>query len=61
MSSAAVRPGPSNPKPMTTVPLSAVVTEAVRRWYLETHKEAVKGDVVTTCSCQPVLAPGLLH
>ena len=28
------------------VPLSVVVTDAVKRWYVETNKEAVKGDVV---------------
>ncbi|KAK9810453.1 hypothetical protein WJX72_010920 [[Myrmecia] bisecta] len=43
--SSAVRPGPSSAKAPPSVPLAAVVTEAVRRWYLETHKEAVKGDV----------------
>ena len=32
-------------KPLTA-PLSAVVTDAVRRWFLETSKEAAKGDVV---------------
>lgn len=27
-------------------PLSIVVTDAVKRWYIDTNKEAVKGDVV---------------
>lgn len=27
-------------------PLSVVVTDAVKRWYVDTNKEAVKGDVV---------------
>ena len=27
-------------------PLSLVVTDAVKRWYIDTNKEAVKGDVV---------------
>ena len=29
------------------MPLSAVVTDAVRRWFLETEKEALRGDVVS--------------
>ena len=29
-----------------SVPLSAVVTDAVQRWHMETSKEALKGDVV---------------
>ena len=29
-------------------PLSIVVTDAVKRWYIDTNKEAVKGDVVCT-------------
>ena len=33
-----------------SAPLSAVVTDAVRRWYLETSKEAAKGDVVRATS-----------
>ena len=28
------------------LPLSVVVTDAVRRWYLEAEKEAQRGDVV---------------
>ena len=30
-----------------SVPLSAVVRDAVRRWFLDTHKEALRGDVVS--------------
>ena len=29
-----------------SAPLSAVVTDAVQRWHMETSKEALKGDVV---------------
>ena len=29
------------------LPLSVVVTDAVRRWYLEAEKEAQRGDVVS--------------
>ena len=32
-------------------PLSVVVTDAVKRWYIDTNKEAVKGDVVCTLVC----------
>ena len=35
-------------------PLSLVVTDAVKRWYMDTNKEAVKGDVVSFCSCSKV-------
>ena len=35
-------------------PLSIVVTDAVKRWYIDTNKEAVKGDVVCTLG-EPVL------
>ncbi len=28
-------------------PLGAVVSDALRRWYLETEKEALRGDVVS--------------
>ena len=31
---------------MKRMPLGAVVTDAVRRWYLETEREASRGDVV---------------
>ena len=34
-------------------PLSIVVTDAVKRWYIDTNKEAVKGDVVCTVSSCP--------
>ena len=30
---------------MEKMPLSAVVTDAVRRWYVETEREASRGDV----------------
>ncbi|KAK9808543.1 hypothetical protein WJX73_006849 [Symbiochloris irregularis] len=36
---------PSQEKPQSTAPLSMVVTDAVRRWFVETSKEASKGDV----------------
>ena len=29
-----------------SAPLSAVVSNAVRRWFVDTHKEAIRGDVV---------------
>ncbi|KAL0031484.1 hypothetical protein WJX77_002861 [Trebouxia sp. C0004] len=32
--------------PPVRAPLSLVVTDAVKRWYIDTNKEAVKGDVV---------------
>ena len=31
-----------------SAPLSAVVSNAVRRWFVDTHKEAIRGDVVRT-------------
>ena len=31
---------------MPTAPLTAVVHDAVRRWFQEAHKEAQRGDVV---------------
>lgn len=33
--------------------LSLVVTDAVRRWYLETEKEAERGDVVSSRPAPP--------
>jgi TPR repeat protein len=30
---------------LQTAPLSAVVTDAVKRWFQETNKEAMKGDI----------------
>jgi hypothetical protein len=33
-------------RPMATAPLKAVVADAVRRWYLDAQKEALRGDVV---------------
>ena len=32
---------------MPTAPLTAVVHDAVRRWFQEAHKEAQRGDVVS--------------
>lgn len=37
-------------------PLSIVVTDAVKRWYMDTNKEAVKGDVVSV-NCGSALSP----
>lgn len=37
-------------------PLSIVVTDAVKRWYMDTNKEAVKGDVVSV-DCSSALTP----
>ena len=39
--------------------LSAVVTDAVKRWYMDTNKEAVKGDVVSkaVAGFVPAFAP----
>lgn len=34
-------------RPLASAPLTAVVHDAVRRWFQETHKEAQRGDVVT--------------
>ena len=36
-------PGAGSP---ATAPLSAVVSNAVRRWFVDTHKETIRGDVV---------------
>ena len=36
----------SEEQPLLRTPLSTVVTDAVKRWYIDTNKEAVKGDVV---------------
>lgn len=38
-------------------PLGAVVSDALRRWYLETEKEALRGDVVSYCVCALLLRP----
>ncbi|EIE25520.1 hypothetical protein COCSUDRAFT_32673 [Coccomyxa subellipsoidea C-169] len=32
-------------RPVPSAPLTAVVHDAVRRWFQETHKEALRGDV----------------
>ncbi len=34
-------------RPVPSAPLTAVVNDAVRRWFQETHKEALRGDVVS--------------
>ncbi|KAK9822169.1 hypothetical protein WJX81_004307 [Elliptochloris bilobata] len=31
--------------PAASAPLSAVVSNAVRRWFIDAHKEAIRGDV----------------
>ena len=41
-----VKPQPEAVRPMPTAPLTAVVHDAVRRWFQEAHKEAQRGDVV---------------
>ena len=38
--------GESEGGPAASAPLSAVVSNAVRRWFVDTHKEAIRGDVV---------------
>ena len=38
--------GASAGGPAASAPLSAVVSNAVRRWFVDTHKEAMRGDVV---------------
>ena len=38
-----------------TAPLSAVVSNAVRRWFIDAHKEAIRGDVVRSSNPPPVL------
>lgn len=38
--------GESESGPAASAPLSAVVSNAVRRWFVDTHKEAIRGDVV---------------
>ena len=35
-------------RPVPSAPLTAVVHDAVRRWFVETQKEAMKGDVVSS-------------
>lgn len=36
----------ANGRPPQSCPLSLVVTDAVRRWYSDAHRDALKGDVV---------------
>ncbi|CAK0747982.1 hypothetical protein CVIRNUC_001804 [Coccomyxa viridis] len=40
-----VKPQAEAVRPMPTAPLTAVVHDAVRRWFQEAHKEAQRGDV----------------
>jgi hypothetical protein len=47
---------PNGTRAPQSVPLSAVVQDAVRRWFLDTHKEALRGDVVSS-TVQPSLWP----
>ena len=42
-----VKPQPEAARPVPTAPLTAVVHDAVRRWFQEAHKEAQRGDVVS--------------
>jgi len=37
---------PADGSPAPAAPLSAVVSNAVRRWFIDAHKEAIRGDVV---------------
>ena len=41
----------AEPRPVPSAPLTAVVHDAVRRWFVETQKEALKGDVVSLPAC----------
>ena len=41
---------PEAARPVPTAPLTAVVHDAVRRWFQEAHKEAQRGDVVSHSS-----------
>lgn len=41
---------PEAARPLPTAPLTAVVHDAVRRWFQEAHKEAQRGDVVSHTS-----------
>lgn len=41
-----------------SAPLSAVVTDAVQRWHMETSKEALKGDVKQQALLGQMLAEG---
>ncbi|CAL5219005.1 g760 [Coccomyxa viridis] len=40
-----VKTQPEAARPVPTAPLTAVVHDAVRRWFQEAHKEAQRGDV----------------
>lgn len=42
-----MKPQPEAARPVPTAPLTAVVHDAVRRWFQEAHKEAQRGDVVS--------------
>jgi hypothetical protein len=41
----------ANGRPPQSCPLSLVVTDAVRRWYSDAHRDALKGDVVGSLPC----------
>jgi hypothetical protein len=42
----------ANGRPPQSCPLSLVVTDAVRRWYSDAHRDALKGDVVSLSGFQ---------
>lgn len=46
---------PEAARPVPTAPLTAVVHDAVRRWFQEAHKEAQRGDVVSRISSAEAL------
>ena len=45
-----VKTQPEAARPVPTAPLTAVVHDAVRRWFQEAHKEAQRGDVVSAAT-----------
>jgi hypothetical protein len=62
MAAPRVKSGPEV-RPVASAPLTAVVHDAVRRWFQETHKEAQRGDVVGFfghCRLRNSLYPSLL-
>ena len=50
-----VKTQPEAARPVPTAPLTAVVHDAVRRWFQEAHKEAQRGDVVSSAALPAVL------
>ena len=56
-----VKPQPEAARPVPTAPLTAVVHDAVRRWFQEAHKEAQRGDVVSNCLSMPTDLPVQNH